>query len=62
MAPSASRQTPKAQTTVAPVGRSRMAEASMASTLTAVPNAQPTRSRVRRLPPTRMPASAGTIR
>ena len=49
-APKASRQTPKAHTTVAPVGRSRTAEASMASTLTAVPKAQPTRSRVREAP------------
>ena len=59
---SASRVRPKAQTTVAPVGRSSTAEATIARTLTKAPNAQPTSSRAPRLPPSRMPASAGTIR
>jgi len=37
---------PKAQTTVAPVGRSKMAEATIATTLTRVPKLQPMASRV----------------
>ena len=37
---------PKAQTTVAPVGRSSMAEATMAITLTSVPNPQAMASRL----------------
>ena len=62
MPPSTSRVRPKAQTTVAPVGRSSVADATIAITLTSVPNAQPISSRVRTLPPRMMPASAGTIR
>ena len=49
------------QATVAPVGRSSRAEASMPSTLTPVPNAHPTRRRVETVPPNAIPARAGTI-
>src|SRR5207247_6553666 len=54
--------TPKAQTTVAPVGRSSAAEATMPITLTTVPNAQPISNRAATVPPSITPASAGTIR
>ena len=47
---------------MAPVGRSSVAEAIIATMLTAAPNAHPTRSRAATPPPRRMPASAGTIR
>ena len=45
MPPSNESVKPNAQTTVAPVGRSSVAEASIAITLTSVPNAQPMKSR-----------------
>src|SRR5262249_25644393 len=57
-----SRMRPKAQTTVAPVGKSRMAEAAMATTLTNVPKAHATASRLPTGPPRRFAASVGTIR
>ena len=53
---------PNAQTTVAPVGRSKTADAVMPITLTSVPKAQPMTSFCVTVRPRRMPASAGTIR
>ena len=53
---------PNAQTTVAPVGRSRAAEAAMPMTLTSAPKLHPMIKRLARVPPTAVPASAGTIR
>ena len=53
---------PKAQTTVAPVGRSNAAEAVMPITLTSVPKPQPMRSLAGIVRPSMMPARAGTIR
>src|SRR5712691_96512 len=53
---------PKAQTTVAPVGRSNVADAAIPSTLTSVPKLQPISSRAATVPPSAVPASAGTMR
>src|SRR5882724_11065714 len=62
MAQSATRVTPKTHTIVAPVGRSRPADATTPSTLTPAPNAQPTSSRVPIDPPRIVAARAGTMR
>src|SRR5882672_8238080 len=53
---------PNAHTTVAPVGRSKTADAVIPITLTSVPKAQPMTSLCVTVRPRRMPASAGTIR
>src|SRR4030095_8495308 len=53
---------PNAQTTVAPVGRSKRADAVIPITLTSVPKAHPMMSFCVTVRPRRMPASAGTIR
>src|SRR6185369_10355103 len=53
---------PNAHTTVAPVGRSKLADATIPMTLTSVPNAQPIKSFWVTVRPSMMPASAGTIR
>jgi len=60
--PSTRRLRPKAQTTVAPVGRSSTAEATIARMLTPAPKIQPTARRGPMREASRMPASAGTIR
>src|SRR6266850_188772 len=62
MPQSATRVTPKTHTIVAPVGRSRPADATTPSTLTPAPNAQPTSSRVPIDPPRIVAARAGTMR
>src|SRR5262245_4918524 len=54
--------TPKAHTTVAPVGRSSAAEPTTPMMLTRVPNAQPTSSLPRTVRPTASPTRAGTMR